>query len=66
VNSKEAETMAKNTRIKLESDPRKKCTIPEPITREFIHRLRGKYKGSGLLKALKAEKEKEMERDNFR
>ncbi len=31
----------------------------KPITREYVHSLRGKYKGKGLLKALMAEKERE-------
>jgi AbrB family looped-hinge helix DNA binding protein len=30
--------------------------ILTPVTREFVHSLRGKYKGKGLMKALMAEK----------
>ena len=30
--------------------------ILTPITRDYIHSLRGKYKGRGLMKALMAEK----------
>ncbi len=30
--------------------------VLQPITREYIYRLRGKYKGRGLLKKLMAEK----------
>ena len=30
-----------------------------PVTREFVHSLRGKFKGKGLLKALMAEKKRE-------
>ena len=29
-----------------------KCIILTPITRDYIHSLRGKYKGKGLMKAL--------------
>ena len=32
-----------------------------PITREFIHGLRGKYKGGGLMEALIADKKCERE-----
>lgn len=35
--------------------------ILTPITREYVHSLRGKYKGKGLLKALMSEKKKERE-----
>jgi hypothetical protein len=31
------------------------------VTREYVHSLRGKFKGKGLLKALMAEKNKERE-----
>ena len=30
-----------------------------PITREYIHSLRGKYKGKGLMNALMEEKQRE-------
>ena len=33
----------------------------KPITREYVHSLRGKFKGKGLLKALMAEKKMEKE-----
>jgi len=33
--------------------------ILTPITREYVHSLRGKFKGKGLLKALMAEKKRE-------
>jgi AbrB family looped-hinge helix DNA binding protein len=35
--------------------------ILTPVTREYIHSLRGKYKGKGLMKALLAEKKREKE-----
>lgn len=49
------------TRIEIEVDESAKEIILKPITREYVHSLRGKYKGKGLLKALMAEKEKERE-----
>jgi AbrB family looped-hinge helix DNA binding protein len=30
-----------------------------PITREYIHSMRGRYKGKGLMKALVTDKERE-------
>jgi hypothetical protein len=33
--------------------------VKAPVTREFVHSLRGRFKGKGLLKALMTEKEKE-------
>ena len=35
--------------------------ILTPVTREYVHSLRGKYKGKGLMKALMAEKKRERE-----
>ena len=35
--------------------------ILTPVTREYIHSLRGKYKGKGLMKALMADKNREKE-----
>jgi hypothetical protein len=40
-----------------------KRIILMPITRKYIHSLRGKNKGRGLLKALMAEKEKAIEKE---
>ena len=37
------------------------CIVLQPITREYVHNLRGKYKGKGLLKALIAEKKRESD-----
>ena len=47
------------TRIKIEENGKE--IILKPITREYVHSLRGKFKGKGLLKALMAEKKKERE-----
>ncbi len=52
----------KGTRIKIELHEKEQRIILKPITREYVHRLRGKYKGKGLMKALMAEKECERER----
>ena len=49
------------TRINIEVDEAQQRIILKPITREYIHSLRGKYKGKGLLKALMAEKKRERE-----
>lgn len=51
----------KGTRFQIEVDERSNKIVLTPITREFIHSLRGKYKGKGLLKALAAEKKVERE-----
>jgi AbrB family looped-hinge helix DNA binding protein len=49
------------TRIEISLDERGQRIILTPITREYIHSLRGKYKGKGLLKALMADKRRERE-----
>ena len=49
------------TRIEIEVDEDNQRIILKPITRAYIHSLRGKYKGRGLLKALMAEKKRERE-----
>ncbi|MDA2938394.1 AbrB/MazE/SpoVT family DNA-binding domain-containing protein [Acidobacteria bacterium AH-259-A15] len=50
------------TRIRVELDEKTQRIILKPITREYIHSLRGKYRGKGLLKALRAEKRRERHR----
>ena len=35
--------------------------ILTPVTREYIHSLRGKYKGKGLMKSLMVDKKRERE-----
>lgn len=47
------------TRIKVEVDEENGQIILRPITREYIHSLRGRLKGKGLLEELAAEKERE-------
>lgn len=49
------------TYLQIEVDEATKRIILTPITREYIHSLRGKYKGRGLMKALMAEKQQERE-----
>lgn len=49
------------TRIQIELKEDEKEIILKPITREYIHSLRGKFKGKGLMKALMAEKKRERE-----
>ena len=49
------------TRIQIEVNEETRQIILTPITREYIHSLRGKFKGKGLLKALMAEKQRERE-----
>lgn len=47
------------TRIKIEEKGNE--IILKPITREYVHSLRGKLRGSGLMKALMAEKKRERQ-----
>jgi len=49
------------TRIQIEVDEQAKRIILKPITREYIHSLRGKYRGKGLLKELLADRKRERE-----
>jgi AbrB family looped-hinge helix DNA binding protein len=53
--------ITEGTRIQIAVDEDAKKIILTPITREYIHSLRGKFRGKGLLKALMAEKKKERE-----
>lgn len=49
------------TYLQIDVDEVNKKLILTPVTREYIHSLRGKYKGKGLMKALLAEKKQEKE-----
>lgn len=51
--------MAKNANHPTKQTTRR--SRPKPVTREYVHSLRGKYKGKGLLKAVMAIKEHELE-----
>jgi AbrB family looped-hinge helix DNA binding protein len=44
------------TRIEIEADDKARSIILRPITRDYVHSLRGKHKGKGLLKMLMADK----------
>ena len=49
------------TYLQIDVDDVNKRIILTPVTREYIHSLRGKYKGKGLMKALMADKKRERE-----
>jgi AbrB family looped-hinge helix DNA binding protein len=49
------------TRIQIELKEDEKEIVLKPITRDYIHSLRGKFRGKGLMKALMAEKKRERE-----
>lgn len=49
------------TRIRIEVNEKANVIILRPITREYVHSLRGRLRGRGLLKALMAEKRRERE-----
>ena len=49
------------TRIQIEVNEDAHEIILKPITPQFIHSLRGKYKGSGLMDELMAEKRRERD-----
>jgi AbrB family looped-hinge helix DNA binding protein len=49
------------TRVQVDVDEQAHRIILTPVTRDYIQKLRGKYKGKGLLIALAAEKKREKE-----
>jgi len=49
------------TYLQIDVDEVNKRLILIPVTRDYVHSLRGKYKGKGLMKALMAEKKREKE-----
>ena len=51
--------ITEGTRMQVDVDEQAHRIILTPITRDYIHKLRGKYKGKGLLTALTAEKKRE-------
>lgn len=51
----------KGTRFQIEVDENGHRIILKPITREYIHSLRGQFKGERLMKSLKKEKQRERE-----
>jgi hypothetical protein len=48
--------------MQVDMDEQTHRIILTPVTRDYIQKLRGKYKGKGLLAALAAEKKRERER----
>ena len=50
------------TRVQVDMDEQAHRIILTPVTRDYVQKLRGKYKGKGLLAALAAEKKRERER----
>ncbi|MGH8462410.1 MAG: AbrB/MazE/SpoVT family DNA-binding domain-containing protein [Stenotrophobium sp.] len=54
--------VTEGTRIQVEVEEAENRIILTPITREYIQKIRGKYRGKGLLKALAAEKNRERDR----
>ncbi len=53
--------ITEGTRIQIEVDEKANKIILTPVTRAYIHSLRGKYKGKRLLNVLAAEKARERE-----
>jgi AbrB family looped-hinge helix DNA binding protein len=49
------------TYLQIDVNTATRQIILTPVTREYIHSLRGKYKGRGLMKALMADKKRERE-----
>ncbi len=49
------------TYLQIDVDEANKRLILTPVTREYVHSLRGKYKGKGLMKAFMADKKRERE-----
>jgi AbrB family looped-hinge helix DNA binding protein len=47
------------TRIHIELKEEEKEIVLRPITRDYVHSMRGRFRGKGLLKALMAEKKRE-------
>ena len=54
-------SIKEGTRIQIELDEKAKEIILKPITRDYVHSLRGKFRGKALMKTLRAEKKRERE-----
>lgn len=52
------------TRINVELDEENAQIILKPITREYIHSLRGKFRGLGLVEELEASRTRDRERED--
>lgn len=53
--------LKEGTRVQVAVDEGTNQIVLTPITREYVQSLRGRYKGSGLLRALASEKKHERE-----
>lgn len=51
------------TRIQVKVDEKNAQIILKPITREYIHSMRGRYRGSGLLEELNASRARDRDRE---
>ena len=51
------------SKICIKTDDKQKTIVLKPITRTYIHSLRGKFKGRGLLKALMKEKHSAIQKN---
>ncbi|MFZ1700019.1 MAG: AbrB/MazE/SpoVT family DNA-binding domain-containing protein [Pyrinomonadaceae bacterium] len=51
------------TRFRVELDEENAQIILKPITREYIHSLRGKFRGAGLIEELEATRARDRERE---
>jgi AbrB family looped-hinge helix DNA binding protein len=49
------------TYLQIEVNKTTRQIILTPVTREYIHSLRGRYKDKGLMKALMADRKQERE-----
>ena len=54
-------SIKEGTYLQIDVDEANKRLILTPVTREYVHSLRGKYKGRELMKALMADKKREKE-----
>lgn len=52
------------TRIHVELDEENGQIILKPITRDYIHSLRGKFRGAGLVEELEASRARDRERED--
>lgn len=52
------------TRFRVEVDEANAQIILKPITREYIHSLRGKFRGAGLLEELESTRARDRERED--
>jgi AbrB family looped-hinge helix DNA binding protein len=52
------------TRIQVELDEANGHIILKPITRDYVHSLRGKFRGAGLLEELEASRARDRERED--